>query len=140
MKNVKLALLSSAVMFALLGCNESTPSNEKTTQAVSKQAPSATSATEQLDLLLADYFEAGLKFSPVSGTYIGRSEFNDQFIAPISKAKRDERLNFVKEYQNKLANIDKAQLKGQSLLSYEILARDLDLAIEGAQFPSYLMP
>ena len=25
-------------------------------------------------------------------------------------------------------------------MSYEILARDLDLAIEGAQFPSYLMP
>ena len=65
MKNVKLALLSSAVMFALLGCNESTPSNEKPTQEESKQAPSATSATEQLDTLLADYFEAGLKFNPI---------------------------------------------------------------------------
>ena len=140
MKNVKLALLSSAVMFALLGCNESTPSNEKPTQEVSKQAPSATLAKEQLDTLLADYFEAGLKFNPIGGTYIGRSEYNDQFIAPISKANRDEQLNFVKEYKNKLANIDKAQLTGQSLLSYEILARDLDLAIEGAQFPSYLMP
>ena len=54
------------------------------------------------------------------------------FIAPINEANRNEQLNFIKEYKNKLANIDKAQLTGESLLSYEILARDLDLAIEDA--------
>ena len=30
MKNIKLALLSSAVMLALMGCNESTPKSETT--------------------------------------------------------------------------------------------------------------
>ncbi|AXV67062.1 DUF885 domain-containing protein (plasmid) [Pseudoalteromonas lipolytica] len=140
MKNIKLALLSSAVMLALMGCNESTPKSETTPTTAAQPSVKTESASVQLDTLLTNYFEDGLQFNPIGGTYIGRNEFNDDFIAPINEANRNEQLNFIKEYKNKLANIDKAQLTGQSLLSYEILARDLDLAIEGSQFPSHLMP
>ena len=140
MKNIKLALLSSAVMLALMGCNESTPKSETTPTTAAQPSVKTESASAQLDTLLTNYFEDGLQFNPIGGTYIGRNEFNDDFIAPINEANRNEQLNFIKEYKNKLANIDKAQLTGQSLLSYEILARDLDLAIEGSQFPSHLMP
>ena len=106
MKNIKLAIISSAVLFALVGCNEPASKNEKPTTENAQTTTQVEAPAAQLDTLLADYFEDSLQFNPIGGTYIGRSEYNDQFIAPINKANRDEQLNFVKEYKNKLENIN----------------------------------
>lgn len=142
MKLLKAALISSAIVFTLSGCsqqNDSVVSDTKNTKkpATSKQE---LSAAQTLSELVAQYFEDSLTFSPINATYIGRSEFNDQFIAPINKSNRDKKHAFIKEYQAKLAAIDKTALTGQALLNYEILARDLSLTLEAEQFPSYLLP
>ena len=146
MKSIKLALVASGVMFALSGCMNtelSTRTNTSTqlnTVNASAGIVSELSAEQQLDVLVAQYYDESLTYSPISATYNGRNEFNDQFTPEISKENRAKKAAFYKKYQQRLNFIDKAQLTGQSLLSFEILERDLALKLEGMQFPDYLLP
>ncbi|HDY91118.1 MAG TPA: DUF885 domain-containing protein [Pseudoalteromonas sp.] len=146
MKSIKLALVASGVMFALSGCMNtglSTSTNTSTqlnTVNASAGIVSELSAEQQLDVLVAQYYDESLTYSPISATYNGRNEFNDQFTPEISKENRAKKAAFYKKYQQRLNFIDKAQLTGQSLLSFEILERDLALKLEGMQFPDYLLP
>lgn len=146
MKSIKLALVASGVMFALSGCMNtglSTNTNTSTqlnTVNASAGIVSELSAEQQLDVLVAQYYDESLTYSPISATYNGRNEFNDQFTPEISKENRAKKAAFYKKYQQRLNFIDEAQLTGQSLLSFEILERDLALKLEGMQFPDYLLP
>ncbi|MBG9999047.1 DUF885 domain-containing protein [Pseudoalteromonas sp. NSLLW24] len=146
MKSIKLALVASGVMFALSGCMNTGLSTHTNTSAqlntvnASAGIVSELSAEQQLDVLVAQYYDESLTYSPISATYNGRNEFNDQFTPEISKENRAKKAAFYKKYQQRLNFIDKAQLTGQSLLSFEILERDLALKLEGMQFPDYLLP
>ena len=146
MKSIKLALVASGVMFALSGCMNTELSTHTNTSAqlntvnASAGIVSELSAEQQLDVLVAQYYDESLTYSPISATYSGRNEFNDQFTPEISKENRAKKAAFYKKYQQRLNFIDKAQLTGQSLLSFEILERDLALKLEGMQFPDYLLP
>ncbi|KHM46762.1 hypothetical protein PL71_14655 [Pseudoalteromonas distincta] len=146
MKSIKLALVASGVMFALSGCMNtelSTQTNTSTqlnTVNASAGIVSELSTEQQLDVLVAQYYDESLIYSPISATYNGRNEFNDQFTPVISEENRAKKAAFYKKYQQRLNFIDKAQLTGQSLLSFEILERDLALKLEGMQFPDYLLP
>ncbi|WP_282114092.1 DUF885 domain-containing protein [Pseudoalteromonas arctica] len=146
MKSIKLALVASGVMFALSGCMNTELSTHTNTSAqlntvnASAGIVSELSTEQQLDVLVAQYYDESLTYSPISATYNGRNEFNDQFTPEISKENRAKKAAFYKKYQQRLNFIDKAQLTGQSLLSFEILERDLALKLEGMQFPDYLLP
>ncbi|WP_165722025.1 MULTISPECIES: DUF885 domain-containing protein [unclassified Pseudoalteromonas] len=146
MKSIKLALVASGVMFALSGCmntelsTHTNTSSQLNTVNASASIVSELSAEQQLDVLVAQYYDESLTYSPISATYNGRNEFNDQFTPVISKENRAKKAAFYKKYQQRLNFIDKAQLTGQSLLSFEILERDLALKLEGMQFPDYLLP
>ncbi|MBQ4859281.1 DUF885 domain-containing protein [Pseudoalteromonas sp. MMG007] len=145
MKPIKFALVASSVMFALSGCT-STDVSERTNTNVQLNSSNAQasviselSAEQQLDVLVAQYYDESLTFKPINATYTGRSEFNDQFTPEISEKNRAKKAAFYKKYQQRLTYIDNSQLTGQALLSYEILARDLALNLEGMQFPSYML-
>ena len=51
------------------------------------------------------------------------SNFSARSRSNISKENRAKKAAFYKKYQQRLNFIDKAQLTGQSLLSFEILER-----------------
>ncbi len=144
MKLIKLAVVTSGVMFALSGCvntdSKTNTHSQSNIDSTSANVVSELSAEQQLDVLVSQYYDESLTFSPISATYNGRSEFNGQFTPEISQANRAKKAAFYKKYQQRLSFIDKAQLVGQALLSYEILDRDLALKLEGMQFPSYLLP
>ncbi|MBH0055954.1 DUF885 domain-containing protein [Pseudoalteromonas sp. SWXJZ94C] len=144
MKLIKLAVVTSGVMFALSGCvntdSKTNTHSQSNIDSTSANVVSELSAEQQLDVLVSQYYDESLTFSPISATYNGRSEFNSQFTPEISQANRAKKAAFYKKYQQRLSFIDKAQLVGQALLSYEILDRDLALKLEGMQFPSYLLP
>ncbi len=95
---------------------------------------------QQLSNLLADYSEKSLNFSPIEGTFQGRKEFNNKFIAPISELNRSKSKHFEQEYLTKINHINFDLLNAQSQLSYKIFKSSLELSLEAAQFPSYLMP
>ncbi len=138
MKVIKIALVASSVMFALSGCM-STSSQLNTNQSVATVI-SELSAEQQLDVLVAQYYDESLNFNPLSATYNGRHEFDDQFLPEISQLNRDKKAAFYKKYQQRLTLIDQSQLTGQALLNFEVLSRDLALKLEGMQYKDYLLP
>lgn len=138
MKVIKIALVASSVMFALSGCM-STSSQLNTNQSVAPVI-SELSAEQQLDVLVAQYYDESLDFNPLSATYNGRHEFDDQFLPEISQLNRDKKAAFYKKYQQRLTLIDQSQLTGQALLNFEVLSRDLALKLEGMQYKDYLLP
>ena len=138
MKVIKIALVASSVMFALSGCM-STSSQLNTNQSVAPVI-SELSAEQQLDVLVAQYYDESLAFNPLSATYNGRHEFDDQFLPEISQLNRDKKAAFYKKYQQRLTLIDESQLTGQALLNFEVLSRDLALKLEGMQYKNYLLP
>lgn len=138
MKVIKIALVASSVMFALSGCM-STSSQLNTNQSVATVI-SELSAEQQLDVLVAQYYDESLDFNPLSATYNGRHEFDDQFLPEISQLNRDKKAAFYKKYQQRLTLIDQSQLTGQALLNFEVLSRDLALKLEGMQYKDYLLP
>ncbi|KGK01716.1 DUF885 domain-containing protein [Pseudoalteromonas sp. ND6B] len=138
MKVIKIALVASSVMFALSGCM-STSSQLNTNQPVAPVI-SELSAEQQLDVLVAQYYDESLTFNPLSATYNGRHEFDDQFLPVISQLNRDKKAAFYKKYQQRLTLIDESQLTGQALLNFEVLSRDLALKLEGMQYKDYLLP
>ncbi|MCQ8878335.1 DUF885 domain-containing protein [Pseudoalteromonas shioyasakiensis] len=141
MKQIKLALLSTAIVLSLSACKEELVQQSSSAEsAPSNPSDHVISAAEQLNTLVSNYFDEGLAFNPVGGTFLGRAEYNNQFIAPINETNITKKRDFYLSYQQQLAQIDKSSLTGQELLSYEILARDLALILQGQQFPSHLMP
>ncbi len=141
MKQIKLALLSTAIVLSLSACKEEPVQQSSSVEsAPSNPSDQVISAAEQLNTLVSKYFDEGLAFNPVGGTFLGRAEYNNQFIAPINETNITKKRDFYLSYQQQLAQIDKSSLTGQELLSYEILARDLALILQGQQFPSHLMP
>ena len=138
MKVIKIALVASSVMFALSGCM-STSSQLNTNQSVAPVI-SELSAEQQLDVLVAQYYDESLAFNPLSATYNGRHEFDDQFLPEISQLNRDKKAAFYKKYQQRLTLIDQSQLTGQALLNFEVLSRDLALKLEGMNYKNYLLP
>ena len=142
MKLLKLALVASSVIGALMGCSSTTSqqNNSKPVSSSINAVVSELSAEQQLDVLVDQYYNESLAFSPIMATYSGKNEFNDQFTPEISATNRNKKAAFYKKYQQRLAYIDSQQLTGQALLSYEILKRDLALNLEGMQFPSYFLP
>lgn len=150
MKLINLAVIASGVLLALSGCtninkskheSNTTSSHAQLSMAnTAKAVVSELSAQQQLDVLVAQYYDESLMFSPLSATYNGRNEFNNQFTPIISSANRDKKAAFYKKYQQRLSLIDKEQLVGQALLSFEVLAQDLALKLEGMQYPDYLLP
>ncbi len=138
MKVIKIALVASSVMFALSGCM-STSSQLNTNQSVATVI-SELSAEQQLDVLVTQYYDESLDFNPLSATYNGRHEFDDQFLPEISQLNRDKKAAFYKKYQQRLTLIDQSQLTGQALLNFEVLSRDLALKLEGMQYKDYLLP
>lgn len=98
------------------------------------------SANEQMKAIAQDYFDEMIALNPVNGTFVGYTQYNDEFQAPSTSASRSKFVTLIKGYQSKLRAIDNTMLTGQSLISYNILARDLAFSLGGSQFPSYLIP
>jgi uncharacterized protein (DUF885 family) len=95
---------------------------------------------QQVGQIVDQYFNESMKLNPISGTYNGRNEFNDQFRAPISESSRAKSLAFEQKYLAKINQIDVNQLSGQALLSYELFKLDREMAVQGSLFPSYMLP
>ena len=138
MNKFSTTLLAAGVLSALVACSNTT--NNTTRAQTTAMTTTASNTEDQLNTLVEQYFIESLQFTPLEATYLGYNQYNDQFTKPSTVQSRASKQAFYKDYQQRLAAIDKAQLSGQSLLSYEVLERDLALMIEGFKFPRYLLP
>jgi uncharacterized protein (DUF885 family) len=130
--------LAVAFSLGLVACNQS---NTAQTQKVEQGSViTSVSESEKANGLFQAYFDESMQMNPVSATYVGISDYNDRFSPPVNSQTLAQSLAFEEKYLAKIKTIDASALSGQDLLSYQIFLRKREMAIEGAQFPSHLMP
>lgn len=135
---LKKSLVALAMATALAGCNLS---DNSTNQPAQSQVQTSSTATEQqVKQILDDYYNDSMKLNPLVATFNGRSEYNDQFVAPISPQNQARLLAFEKQYLERIKAVDAANLQGQTLLNYELFKFDRLRDIQGSRFPNHLTP
>jgi uncharacterized protein (DUF885 family) len=118
-----LLFLTGAVVVLLAGCGP----QQKTDQA---GAATETSATGNASFgKLADEFIAGyLAWRPQTGTYLGLHEYDGK-VTDYSRASLDAELARLKEYRNRLAQLDTASLNAGDFYDYRLLRSAVDQEI-----------
>lgn len=139
---MKKTLIALTLSTMLAGCNinNSTTAKTQTTPSAEQLTTAQQANAQQVRKIVDDYFNDSLKLYPISGTFVGRSEYNSQFQAPISPQSLAHQLLLEKKYLERINSIDASQLKGQALLNYELFKHDRKQAIKGSRFPSHMMP
>ncbi len=82
-----------------------------------------------LQKLFSDYYEYQLRDSPGLATFVGRSEYNDRWEDPSPLNQRKE-LAANRDFLSRLHAIPETGLSARDRLSYELLDRQLKVAIE----------
>ena len=104
------------------------------------QAGVETMDDKQFDQYLDNYYEGRLKLFPLEATFNGDNRYNDQLTIDISESERDKQRSFFQTTLDSLKQFDYNKLNDNEKLSYDVLKRDLGLAIEGLAFHDNYMP
>jgi len=94
----------------------------------------------KLEQMLEDYFEESLVRNPIQATAIGDPRYNDRMPNFLSEERQVEDELLEKRWLTQVEKIDRELLSGQDRLSRDIFVYERDMAIEGARFPSHLLP
>jgi len=97
-------------------------------------------SSQALNQLFEDYFQRSLELNPLQATFIGDHRYDDKLSNYISPQHIRRVLGVERKYLNEAMKYDPKALSPQDLLSWEIFVRERRDAIEGAGFPSELLP
>ncbi|HYG39870.1 MAG TPA: DUF885 domain-containing protein [Cytophagales bacterium] len=94
----------------------------------------------ELKSVVENYYEDRLKFFPLDATVNGDNRYNDTLPNDISESFRSKLQDFYQNNLTLLNNINSQELSDQDLLTYEILKREITIALEGLEFNDHYMP
>ena len=94
----------------------------------------------QLDHLADDFYESRARFDPLMATANGDSRFDDQIGLSIAPKSRAKQFVLLHRMQNQLKHIHREQLGDKDQLNYDLLAFELDSALNFEHFPEHLLP
>lgn len=94
--------------------------------------------TERLHKLFDLDWERGLQESPESATSLGDNRFDDRW-TDMSQAAIDARNAELQWPLSVINSINRAKLSKADQLNFDLYKRDLDIALEGTQFPGELL-
>ncbi len=101
----------------------------------------AFSQQQDFNKLLEDFHEEGLQLSPFAATLnTGDSRNNDKFELDISDEYRNDFVSYYQKYKTALEGIKRSELSADQQVSYDILLWECDINIDGAKYPTHLMP
>jgi len=110
-----------------------------TASAVLAQVLSSSDAAKKLNALFDEDWQWGLQQYPESATLLGDKRYNDRLtdysVQAIERRKAHER-----DMLERVQKIDRSQLTGQDVISYDLFVLDKKLNIEAARFPTEYMP
>ena len=110
-----------------------------TTSAVLAQVLSSSDAAKKLQALFDEDWQWGLQQYPESATLLGDNRYNDR-LTDYSMEAIEQRKAHEREMLDRVQKIDRSQLSGQDIISYDLFLRDKKLNVEGARFPTEYMP
>jgi uncharacterized protein (DUF885 family) len=103
-------------------------------------APRAPARPGELDALLDRYWEDTLLLNPILATYVGDDRYDDRLPDFLSADHRARQKAHAERYLAELARFERAGLAGQERLSRDVLARDLEVLLEGLRYPDWMIP
>lgn len=109
------------------------------TQVSAHSDQDANSVSGVFNQLLDDYWQNQLREYPVSATYAGVDDFNDQ-LSSISPADHQRRAQQANAFQQRLKAIDSKQLSEAEQVSYQVLGYVFKHAVVLSEFDSYRIP
>lgn len=110
-----------------------------TTSAVFAQVLSSSDAAKKLHALFDEDWQWGLQQYPESATLLGDNRYNDR-VTDYSLEAIERRKAHEREMLDRVQKIDRSQLNGQDVTSYDLFLRDKKLNVEGGRFPTEYMP
>ncbi|MFL6277853.1 MAG: DUF885 domain-containing protein [Blastocatellia bacterium] len=93
----------------------------------------------KLHALFDEDWQWGLKQFPEMATLLGDDRYNDRLTDYSPEALARNKAH-DREMLDRIQKIDRAKLAGQDVISYDLFQRDKRLSVEGARFPTELMP
>ena len=134
----KTLVAAALLTLPLVGCDTS----YQLAQKVKSQQMSNKSQDENQNLstLMDQLFEQQLIMSPISRIFVGDFSANGQFVDDLTDDYLKRRHNLNIKFQALANSIDRDKLSQQRQISYDILQRDLTMALLGETFPEHLMP
>ena len=97
-------------------------------------------ASVALAALFDEHFERGLEMNPLQATFIGDYRYNDRLANVNGPQYRAAATALNQEFLQQLLKIDREQLDYQEQISYDLFKLNLELSLEGDQFPFHLVP
>ncbi|HKQ07622.1 MAG TPA: DUF885 domain-containing protein [Blastocatellia bacterium] len=94
---------------------------------------------KKLHALFDEDWQWGLKQFPEMATLLGDDRYNDRLTDYSPEALARNKAH-DREMLDRIQKIDRAKLAGQDVISYDLFLRDKRLSVEGARFPTELMP
>lgn len=132
-----LIALSMAASLGLVTACQTTNDN---TSVASVSEVKQQSEAQKLHEITSQYFADSMARSPLYATFVGMTEYNDQFEPPLSDASIAESKAFEQAYLDKILTVDPTQLSGQDWITYKIFKYDREHALEGYAFPTEYLP
>ncbi|NJB84568.1 uncharacterized protein (DUF885 family) [Lewinella marina] len=124
--------LPLALLFLLLitGCSEDPPAAATPDEAVGAEFAE----------LLENYQEARLQLNPLEATYLGDDRYNDRMPNLLSQDYKAESRGFYQDFLRRLGGINRRALDPTDQVSYDVLEWELNMALQGADFATELLP
>ncbi|MEP6737520.1 MAG: DUF885 domain-containing protein [Chryseolinea sp.] len=94
---------------------------------------------EKIDMLSEIYMSYQLEASPETGTFIGKPSDNSKW-TDMSRTAIDQRKKNNELFLNAINSINRTDLTPEDQLNYDLLKSSFEIAKEGDQFPSELLP
>lgn len=110
-----------------------------TASAALAQAFSSNDVVKKLHELFDEDWRWSLEQNPEAATMLGDNRYNDRLtdysLEAIERRKAHER-----EMLDRITKIDRSQMTGQDVISYDLFLRDKRLNVKGERFPTEYMP
>jgi len=107
------------------------------------QSPSsdkAHNASRPFGAMMEAYYQDYLKLYPLEATAQGDNRYNDQLPNNLTKAFKQKEKDFYSKYLGLLEEYDPERLSPEDAMSYNTLKWQCEMALEGLEFPTELMP
>jgi uncharacterized protein (DUF885 family) len=131
-------LATTALLASLIGC---ALCSAPALAAVPVTAAAQSSAQQKLNQLADAFYQARARFDPLLyATANGDSRYDDQIGMNIVPKARAKQFALYHRMQRQLRAIPRAALADQDQLNYDLLAYELQCALDLAPFPEHLLP
>ena len=134
--------LGLALTLALAACDfapEPSARAEEKPSALSTPLRASNAEAAELYRVVETYFDQYLALNPIRATELGDHRFDDRFGDYLSMSWMADSLGIEQESLEKLRAVDRKQLTGEDLVSYEAFKRQRELSIGGYRYPSELL-